>query len=152
MSNDVGLVNEEEAIIKKDSYGTISFADEVISTIAGLATVDIDGVAGMSGKLVDGFTEFLGRKNFSKGIKVEAGKEDVIIGVNIVVNYGVSIPEVCTNIQKSVAKAVETMTGLHVTEVNVGVLGIAVKDSPLLETSTVSVETQSNAKKEKRVK
>ena len=133
MNNDILKQTEESTETIKESYGTISFADEVISMIAGLATIDIEGVAGMSGKLVDGITEFLGKKNFSKGIKVEVGKEDVLVNINVVVNYGVSIPDVCLNIQKSVIKAVESMAGLHVTAVNVAVQGLVFKDTPVME-------------------
>lgn len=130
MNDDIFLTNTEGGTItKKESYGTISFADEVISTIAGLATIDIEGVAGMSGKMIDGITEFLGKKNLSKGIKVEVGKEEVTVSMNIVVNYGVSIPEVCKKIQKSVMKAIETMAGLRVLAVNVGVQGLVFKDA-----------------------
>jgi len=130
MKDDIILTNTEESdIAKQESYGTISFADEVIATIAGLATIDIEGVAGMSGKMIDGITEFLGKKNLSKGIKVEVGKDDVTVSMNIVVNYGVSIPEVCKKIQKSVIQAIETMAGLRVLAVNVGVQGLVFKDT-----------------------
>ena len=120
---------EETTTLKEETNGTISFANDVISTIVGLATVEIDGVAGMSGGLVDGITELLGKKNFSKGIKVEVGKEEVAVDINIVVKYGVSIPEVCQNIQQSIIKAVETMTGLKVVEVNIQIAGIDLKSN-----------------------
>ena len=62
MNENIVLTNTEESTeITKESYGAISFADEVLTIIAGLATIEIEGVAGMSGKLVDGITEFLGR-------------------------------------------------------------------------------------------
>ena len=149
----VAINTEETTTLKKESNGTISFANEVISTIAGLATIDIDGVAGMSGGLVDGITEFLGRKNFSKGIKVEVGKEEVAVDINIIVNYGVSVPEVCQNIQQSVVKAIETMTGLRVVEVNVGIQGVVFKDEPIVEeTAEIPEKASKSDNKAKRVK
>lgn len=148
----VAINTEETTTLKKESNGTISFANEVISTIAGLATIDIEGVAGMSGGLVDGITEFLGRKNFSKGIKVEVGKEEVAVDINIIVNYGISIPEVCQNIQQSVVKAIETMTGLRVIEVNIGIQGVVFKDEPAVEDPEELPEKASKADKTKRVK
>lgn len=120
-------------VVKKESNGTITFASEVIATIAGLAAIDIKGVAGMSGGFADGFVELLGRKNLTKGIKVEVGKEEVAVDIAIVVDYGVPIPEVADNIQTSVIKAIETMTGLKVVEVNINVQGIKVKDNPRVE-------------------
>ena len=151
--NNIAINTEETTTLKKESNGTISFANEVISTIAGLATMEIEGVAGMSGGLVDGITEFLGRKNFSKGIKVEVGKEEVAVDIYIIVNYGVSVPEVCQNIQQSVVKAIETMTGLRVIEVNVGIQGVVFKDEPIVEESVEIPEKASKSEnKAKRVK
>ncbi len=123
----------DNAIMKKESNGTITFASEVIATIAGLAAIDIPGVAGMSGGFVDGFVELLGRKNLTKGITVEVGKEEVAVDIAIVVEYGKSIPEIAENIQQSVIKTIETMTGLKVVEVNISVQGIKLKDQQLLE-------------------
>lgn len=149
----IAINTEETTTLKKESNGTISFANEVISTIAGLATMEIDGVAGMSGGLVDGITEFLGKKNFSKGIRVEVGKEEVAVDINIIVNYGVSVPEVCQNIQQSVVKAIETMTGLRVIEVNVGIQGVVFKDEPIVdESAEIPEKTSKSDNKAKRVK
>ena len=107
----------------------------------------------MSGGLVDGITEFLGRKNFSKGIKVEVGKEEVAVDINIIVNYGISVPEVCQNIQQSVVKAIETMTGLRVVEVNVGIQGVVFKDEPIVEeTAEIPEKASKSDNKAKRVK
>lgn len=121
-------VENGNAIVTKDEEGTITFAGEVVATIAGLAAIDINGVAGMSGGLKSGVSELFGRKDLTKGIKVEVGKEEVAVDIAIIVDYGVSIPEVAENIQNSVVKAIETMTGLNVVEVNISVQGIEVPD------------------------
>ncbi len=120
-------VNSGETV-RKDSNGTITFASEVIATIAGLASIDIPGVAGMSGGFVDGFAELLGRKNLTKGVKVEVGAEEVAVDIAIVVEYGVIIMDVADNVQTSVIKAIETMTGLKVIEVNIAVQGIDISE------------------------
>ena len=141
---------QESAVARQDSMGAISFADEVIATIAGLATIDIDGVAGMSGKRIDGITEFLGKKNLSKGITVEVGKDDVTVSMNIVVDYGASIPDVCKNIQQSVKKAIETMAGLHVSAVNVDVQALVFKDAAPEAALVKPSEKPSKPEKRKR--
>ncbi|MEF9990061.1 MAG: Asp23/Gls24 family envelope stress response protein [Christensenellaceae bacterium] len=125
--------NQDTAAVKKESNGTITFANEVIATIAGLAAIDIAGVAGMSGGFVDGFVELLGKKNLSKGIKVEVGSEEVAVDIALVVDYGYAIPDVAQNIQLSVMKAIETMTGLKVVEVNISVAGIKFKENARTE-------------------
>ena len=125
---DTNLSTQDATAVKKESNGTITFANEVIATIAGLAAVDVPGVAGMSGGFVDGITELVGRKNLSKGIKVEVGTEEVAVDIAIVVEYGTPVPEIAQNIQMSVMKAIETMTGLKVVEVNINVQGIKFKE------------------------
>jgi len=104
--------------------GNIRIANEVIEIIAGLATTEVRGVAGMSGGVAGGIAELLGRKNLSKGVKVEVGSKQCAIDVTIVAEYGVRIPEVCGEIQDNVKRAIESMTGLEVVEVNVHVLGV----------------------------
>lgn len=105
--------------------GSIKIADEVVGIIAGLAATEVDGVAGMSGGVAGGIAELLGRKNLSKGVKVEVGEKEAIIDLSLIVNYGVRIPEVAWNVQENVKKAVENMTGLAVVEVNVHVQGVS---------------------------
>jgi uncharacterized alkaline shock family protein YloU len=103
----------------RTDLGTIQIAPEVIEIITGLATVEVQGVAGMSGGFVGGIAELLGRKNLSKGVKVEVGQKEATIEVSIIIEYGARIPDVAHQIQRSVKIAIETMTGIVVKEVNV---------------------------------
>ncbi|MGI9861197.1 Asp23/Gls24 family envelope stress response protein [Moorella naiadis] len=112
---------EQEA---KTDLGTIKIANEVVAIIAGLAATEIEGVAGMSGGIAGGITELLGRKNLAKGVKVEVGEKEAAVDLFIVVNFGVRIPDVAIKIQENVKKAIESMTGLQVVEVNVHVQGV----------------------------
>lgn len=105
-------------------YGQIKIADEVVGIIAGLAATEVPGVAGMSGGLAGGIAEILGRKNLSKGVKVEVGEKEAAIDLFIIVEYGVKIPDVAWQIQESVKKAIETMTGLKAIEVNIHIQGV----------------------------
>ncbi len=105
--------------IKNEEGGKIIFANEVIATIAGLAAMDVKGIAGMSGGVVEGFTEMLGRKNLTKGVKVEVGTQEAAVDVSVVVEYGYKLQDVCMEVQRSIKNAIETMTGLKVVEVNV---------------------------------
>ena len=116
--------NEKELMKSESGLGAIKIADEVVSIIAGLAATEIDGIAGMSGGLVGGIAEMLGRKNFSKGVKVEVGEREAAIDLYIIVKYGVRIPDVALAAQENIKRAIETMTGLSVVEVNVNVQGV----------------------------
>ncbi len=104
--------------------GAIRIADEVVSIIAGLAATEVDGVASMSGGIAGGIAEALGRKNFSKGVKVEVGEEETSVDLFLIVRYGSRIPDVAWEVQETVKKAIENMTGLKVIKVNVHVQGV----------------------------
>ncbi len=118
------MSKEKDLATNESRNGKISFANDVVAIIAGLATVDVEGIAGMSGGVVEGFTELLGRKNLSKGVKVEVGEEEVAIDVYVVVDYGCIINEVAKEVQSAIKNAIETMTGLAVVEVNVYIQGV----------------------------
>ena len=107
--------------------GTVTYANDVIATIAGVAATEVSGVAGMSGGISSGITEMLGKKNLTKGVKGEVGTQEAAIDLNIVVEYGSELHKVAEAVQENVKKAVETMTGLQVVEVNVNILGVNVK-------------------------
>ena len=85
---------------------------------------EVEGVYGMAGGFA-GITEVIsGKKNLSKGIKVEVGEKSTKIDVNIIVEYGARIPDVAYEIQTRIKKSVEAMTDLKVLEVNVHVQGV----------------------------
>jgi uncharacterized alkaline shock family protein YloU len=104
---------------ERTDMGHIQIAPEVIEVIAGLAAIEVEGVAGMSGGIAGGIAELLGRKNLAKGVKVEVGQREAAVDVSIVIEYGHRIPEISSAIQRNVKHAIESMTGLHVVEVNV---------------------------------
>lgn len=118
-------MEKEKTLEKRDaSLGSIRIADEVVSIIAGLAATEIEGIAGMSGGLVGGIAEMLGKKNFAKGVKVEVGEKEAAVDLYIIVKYGVRIPDVAISVQENVKQAIENMTGLSVVEVNIHVQGV----------------------------
>ena len=118
------IVESGEIALQSDS-NEIKIADDVVATIAGIAVSEVPGVADMAGGFAGGITEVLsGKKNLAKGIKVEVGEKNTKIDVNIIVEYGVRIPDVAFEIQTKVKKSVENMTGLKVVEVNVHVQGV----------------------------
>ncbi|BEU86765.1 Asp23/Gls24 family envelope stress response protein [Selenomonas sp. TAMA-11512] len=116
---------KDPLVTSNDGLGSVRIADEVVSVIAGLAAMDVEGVAGMSGGLIGGIADLLGRKNFSKGVKVEVGEREAAVDLSIVITYGADIREVATNVQKNVRQAIESMSGLKVVETNVTVQGVA---------------------------
>lgn len=117
-------MTHQEQEVAASELGAIRIADEVVAIIAGLAATEVEGVAAMSGGFAGGIAEVLGRRNLSKGVKVEVGVEEAKVDLHIVVQYGKRIPDVAWNIQENVKKAIEQMTGLRVLQVNVHVQGV----------------------------
>jgi len=112
-----------------NDFGVIRIADEVVSTVAGLAAIEVEGVASMSGGWGTDLVEKLGKKNFGKGIKVEVAEDETAIDIYLSIQFGYAIPEVAENVQKEVKTAVEGMTGLKVTAVNVHIVSVSIKKS-----------------------
>ena len=106
--------------------GSVTFATDVIATIAALAANEVEGVAGMAGGSSGSLVDILGRRgqasrNLTKGIKVDVQDGKVAVNVGIIIDYGNPVPEVAHNIQENVKKAVEMMSGLTVSNVDVHV-------------------------------
>lgn len=114
-------------VVSSDDKGRVTFANDVIAVIAGLAATEVEGVAGMSGSIMGDIAEILGRKNLTKGVKVEVGNEEAAIDLYVIVEYGVKIHNVCEAVQDAVKTSVENMTGLKVVEVNIYIQGINMK-------------------------
>lgn len=123
---------------ERTDIGEIQIAPEVIEVIAGLATVEVKGVAGMSGGFAGDIAELLGRKNLAKGVKVEVGQREAAVDVSVIIEYGNRIPEVATEIQRNIKRSIENMTGLNVIEVNVHIHDVIFKAAEKIE------ETEAN--------
>lgn len=107
-----------------NEHGEVYIADEVVGIIAGLAATEVQGVKGMAGGIAGGLAEFLGKKNLSKGVKVDVGERETTIDLYLVIEYGIIVPTVARKVQDNVKKAVEGMTGLKVVEANIHVTGV----------------------------
>ena len=104
--------------------GTITYANEVIAIIAGVAANEIDGIAGMCTS--GGIGDIIGRnRNITRGVRVEIGSEEASVDIYAIVEYGKPIQKVASEVQENVRKAIETMTGLRVVRVDVHVQGVS---------------------------
>ncbi|GAA1594063.1 Asp23/Gls24 family envelope stress response protein [Kribbella hippodromi] len=108
--------------------GKTSIADVVVSKIAGIATREITGVydlGGTAARTVGAIRDRIGTKtNLSQGVSVEVGETQAAVDLQIIAEYGVSIADLATAIRGNVISAIERMTGLEVTEVNISVTDV----------------------------
>lgn len=108
------------------AVGTITYANEVIAIIAGMAMYEVEGVVNAAGVTTGGIADLFGRaKPMTRGVKVEVGTEEASVDLVLTVEYGQPIQKVCVEVQENVRKAIETMTGLHVVKVDIHVTGIS---------------------------
>lgn len=108
--------------------GVVRISDDVVSTIVGLAALEVPGIAAMSGGISEGIAKRLSGKSIQKGVSVEVGQQEAAIDLRIIVHYGSNIQQICTELQYTVRDTVENMTGLSVVEVNVKVDGVVFRE------------------------
>ena len=103
--------------IKTDeNLGEIKIADEVVAIIAGLAAMEVEGVASMAGNATRELISKLGMKSLSKGVKVDVLDGIVTVSLALNLNYGYSIKDITSKVQEKVKTAIENMTGLEVAD------------------------------------
>jgi uncharacterized alkaline shock family protein YloU len=124
---EVKLVDEKTSVVNE--IGDVKIASDVVIVIATMAATEVAGIAGMSGGLTGEIAEKFGVKSSNKGIKVQIGEDETVIDLFLIVEYGIKVPDVAFEVQQNVKKAVETMAGLKVSQVNIHIQGInIVKD------------------------
>lgn len=108
--------------------GKTSIADSVVEKIAGVAAREVSGVHEMGRGAARAFGTIKEKlpmggngPNVTQGVKVEVGERQAAIDIDLVVDYGVSIPDVAQSVRDNVIQRIERMTGLQVTEVNISV-------------------------------
>ena len=154
-NNDNLPVNAETQLTEG---GTITYANEVIAIISGIAANEVEGIAGMV--TAGGLGEIISRnRNITRGVKVEVGSEEVSVDLYTIVEYGQPIQKVAVEVQENVRKSIESMTGLHVVRVDVHVQGVSFeRDRKELQTrleaanipSLSSPEPEKKAKKDRK--
>jgi uncharacterized alkaline shock family protein YloU len=111
----------------KNDYGTIYIAEDVMLKVVGYAALECYGIVAMSGKrATDGISEWLGRENLSKGVQIRNVGDMLDVDLFIIVEYGISISEVCKTIVETVRYKLESMTGVKVRKISISVEGIRI--------------------------
>ena len=119
------MAENKQYVTQIQENGSVLISEDVITTIVVHAIEEVEGVVGLNAKPGADIVEMIGKKNWGKGLKITIGEEDVItVDCNITVAYGQSVVTVAKAVQEAVTGAVESMTGIKVSGVNVNVCGI----------------------------
>jgi len=132
--------------MENNNFGQVKISNDVIATIAGLAALEVEGV-----ETITTFTDKLLKSN---GVKIQLEEEDVNLDIMVMIEFGISIPDIALKIQENVKNTVETMTGLKVSQVNIHIQGISFKKekSELEEAKKEARIAKKEAKKEQSKK
>ena len=111
----------------ENSHGEVVIADEVVAVIAGLAAMEVEGVATMAGDATRELISKIGKKSLSKGVRVDILEGVVTVAIALNIKYGYNVMGISTKVQEKVKAAIENMTGLTVADVNIRVVGVDVE-------------------------
>lgn len=114
----------ENTQIESLEYGNVNISSDVIEIITSISASEIEGISGLSSGFAEDIAGIFTKKTHQKGVKVEIIDELVVVDLNVIVDYGIKIPDVSWKVQENVKNAIESMTGLNVKEVNIHVSGI----------------------------
>ncbi|MBR5708202.1 MAG: Asp23/Gls24 family envelope stress response protein [Oscillospiraceae bacterium] len=112
-------------ITMEDNGGTINISEDVVATIAIEAIGQVEGVAAVTNTLGKDIAELFGKKNAPKGVTVDVADDRIVITAHISVAYGYGVNTVAENVQTAVTEAVESMTSVKVSAVNVHVSSVS---------------------------
>lgn len=116
-------------MLKRNEKGIIKIADDVIAVIAMQVAVDTDGIAQMSSNIVSKLGQKMGGKTNKQGVTVMLIDQEVHIALKVIIEYGVQIRHTCQQVQQRVKEAVQVMTGLDVSNIDICVEAIHVNPS-----------------------
>ncbi len=117
----------------RPTTGSLRISQDVIATIANYTTIEIDGVASLAPLSSNITTSWILKNKTSRPIVVELTDEVATIHIHVNLKFGAKIPEVAANIQRAVKEAVQSMTGIAVTKVNVYIAGVVFMPAPTEE-------------------
>ena len=119
------MAEYKQYITQIQENGTVMISEDVIASIVSHALSEVEGVASLSVKPGADIAELIGKKNWGKGMKIQIAEDNTLsISCNILMKYDHSVVEVATAVQSAINNAVESMTGVKVTAVDVNVCGI----------------------------
>ena len=124
-------VKEERRLIRlpmQSSFGKVGIREDVLAVMAGIAAVEVDGVASINRNATRQLIAKLGMKSLAGGVKVIEQEGSLTVNLNLNLEYGAAAGEVSKNVQDKVKSNLENMTGLTVETVNVAIAGVEFAD------------------------
>ena len=119
-------IDRSTVVLEDDGIGAVQIADDVVAVIASLAAAEVDGVY-LAGNMTNELIGKVGKKGVSKGVRVDVLGGNVSVEMVITMEFGRNIPAVSQKVQAKVKSAIENMTGLTCSDVNIRIAGVNTK-------------------------
>ncbi len=121
-------MDQNTVVLKVDeNVGAVQIADDVVAMIASLAATEVNGVNSMAGNITNELMSKVGMKKLTKGVRVAVKEGTVNVDLAVTMDYGYNIPATCQQVQNKVKSAIENMTGLNCSSVNIRIAGVSMK-------------------------
>ena len=121
-------ISRNTYVLQEDeSIGSVQIADEVVAMIASLAATEVEGVSSMAGNITNELISKVGVKSLTKGVKVQVTGNNVRVDLSLSLEYGYNIPGTSSKVQEKVKNAIDNMTGLTVTYVNIRFVNVSME-------------------------
>ena len=120
-------IDSSTVLLKDENVGVVQIADDVVAMIASLAATEVQGVNAMAGNITNELMSKVGMKKLTKGVRVLVDNGNVRVDLAVTMEYGFNIPETCKQVQAKVKAAIENMTGLVCTDVNIRIAGVKMR-------------------------
>lgn len=121
-------IDKSAVILTEESgIGAVQIADDVVAMIASLAATEVEGVSATNGNITNEIMNKVAKKSLSRGVKVDILGQNVMVDLTVIMDYGYNIPATCQKVQLKVKNAIENMTGLNCTDVNIRIAAINMK-------------------------
>ncbi len=118
-------IDQKNVVLQNDTdRGMVQIADDVVKMIASLAATEVKGVSALAGNITNELMSKVGMKKLTRGVRVDVLEGNVTIDLALTMEYGYNIPATCTKVQDKVKTAVENMTGLTCSDVNIRIVGV----------------------------
>lgn len=139
------MSEQKEYWMTTHDQGSIKISEDVVASIAAVATSETDGVSGLYSSFTNDIVSFLGKKTPTKGVKVTFHSDNTVdIDICYLACFGSNICDVAKNVQENVKSAVESMTNLDIGNINIHVAGVIFNKEISKETNIESQEINSD--------
>ena len=119
------MADNKQYITQPQENGNVMISEDVIGSIVAYAVGEVEGVVGLSVKPGADIAELIGKKNWGKGMKIVIAEDNSLsVDCNVIIAYGQNVVTVASAVQQAISSAVESMSGVKVTAVNVNVCEI----------------------------